>query len=93
MEREHASKQGKKRNPPGVARVKPIALRLTNAERTAAEKLAGNEQSLSALARECYLAGCEVLYPDSNPSSQPRAKRGLARGGAAKHRAAASLSE
>lgn len=91
MERKPAPKQGKKRNPAGVTLAKPIPLRLGKENRAVAEKLAGKDKTLSAHAYECYIAGRDVLFPDL--SSSPRAKRGIARGGAANHRAAASLSK
>ncbi len=88
-------KQGKKeRNPSGLATKKPIALRLMPNELEQAATLAKESGvSKSAHARQCYLKGREMLYPEFDPSSKPRAKRGISRGGAAKSRAAASLSK
>lgn len=84
----------KQRSPAGVTKAKPIALRLPAQERIDAEQLAGDEMTLSALAYKCYKAGLNVLFPNFNVSSLPRAKRGASRsGGAGKNRAAASLSK
>jgi hypothetical protein len=58
-------------NPKGVAAVKPIALRLLKDEREEAEQLSGEKNiSMSALAREAYLAGLSVIK-SSMASTEP----------------------
>lgn len=92
-------KQPKSRNHAGLATKKPIALRMTPSDRDEAVLISERlGVSMSLLAYRAYRAGLPVVIADnespaSTPSSKPRAKRGNSRGGAAKPRAAASLSK
>jgi hypothetical protein len=73
MKHKHTS-----RNPAGLATSKPIALRLMPDELADAQRIS-SEQGLSksALGRQCYLAGKELLFPDSETSlPRKRLKRG-----------------
>lgn len=62
------------RNPAGIVKAKPIALRLMPDERAEAIRIA-NEQgySLSAHGRECYLLGKKILLSSASPSPSPSA--------------------
>ena len=55
------------RNPSGVVKVKPIALRLQPEERAQAERLAKESgHSASALARKAYLKGIPLVAEELN---------------------------
>lgn len=78
------------RNPAGLATTKPIALRLMPDELADAQRIS-SEQGLSksALGRQCYLAGKEILFPDRQ-TSLPRKR--LKRGGGGNPAPTSSLS-
>lgn len=62
------------RNPKGVTKEKPIALRLKKDERLAAEKLAGEKKiTLSALARDAFLAGLPLISQSMLSATSPDA--------------------
>lgn len=70
------------RNPAGLVKERPIALRLMPDELADAERISSEErQSESLHARQCYLAGKAILYPPvskstSSTSPRKRVKRG-----------------
>lgn len=69
------------RNPAGIVKAKPIALRLMPDERADAKRIAQEQGcSLSAHGRECYLAGKKLLQ-SSPPSPTPPRKRPKRGGG------------
>ena len=64
------------RNPSGVAKVKPIALRLLPEERSQAERLAKESgHSASAIARKAYLKGIPLVSAELNLELRQKARR------------------
>lgn len=62
------------RNPKGVTKEKPIALRLKRDERLAAERLASEKNiTLSALARDAFLAGLPLIAKSMLSATSPDA--------------------
>lgn len=60
-------KQTHTRNPSGVVKVKPIALRLLQEERDQAERLANESgHSASAIARKAYIRGLPLIAEELN---------------------------